>query len=96
MLVPPAWLWDLLSALLPDLGQGARSLWATTLFCNTEGISLLLPTREGPLGSMSGQTGVTAGQTDSSTLTLEGMCPEPAGEDMPDALPAQGTWKRSL
>lgn len=33
------------------LGQVVWSPWATALFCNTEDISLLLPTREGTSGS---------------------------------------------
>lgn len=49
VVVLPAWLRDLLSALPRDSSQVVRSLWATTLFCNTGDISLLLPTREGPL-----------------------------------------------
>lgn len=59
------------------------------LFCNTGDISLLLPTREGPLGS-SEQPGSCHSQPDFSMLTLEGMCPKLGGEDMPAALPTQG------
>lgn len=45
---------------------------------------------------MNSQADVTAGQMDPSMLTLEGMCPEPAGEEKSPALPAQRMWKRSL
>jgi len=44
------------------------------------------PLQKDPQAVTSGQADGTAGQTDSSTLPLEGTCPKPAGEDMPAAL----------
>lgn len=66
------------------------------LCCHTGDISLLVPSREGPLGTQSGQADVTDRHTDRQMLTLGGRCPELPGEDMPAALPGQGMWKGSL
>lgn len=94
MVVPPAWLrtshlpahttWD---KVLGPSGPPFSSVTQETSCCRQ-----LKDLR----AVMSGQANITDGQTDSSMLTLEGMCPEPAGEDMPAALPAQAMWKRGL
>lgn len=72
--------WDLFICLLSATGS--------PLFCHTGDISLLVPSREGPLG--------TEEWPGRWTLALEGRCPEQTGEDMSAALTEQGMWKRSL
>lgn len=65
------------------------SVVSNRLFCHTGDISLLVPSRQGPLG--------TKEWPGRWMLTLEeGRCPELPEEDMSAALTEQGIWKRSL
>lgn len=75
-------------------GDKLLGLSGPLLFSVTQGASAFCyPPEKGPQAVMSSLADVTAGQMDFSTLTLEGMCPKLAGEDMPAVLPAQGMWK---
>lgn len=96
------WWWshqpDSGTSCLPSRVRGDKLLGPSgpLLFSVTQGASAFCyPPEKGPQAVMSSLADVTAGQMDLSTLTLEGMCPKLAGEDMPAALPAQGCGRAS-